>query len=829
MFIIYLIQFNFDLSKIKKTKMKNFIKLLLLSIFLIIGISGCTKSDTLTPGAISTEFVFSGPQITPSLTLTPLPTATPTPLPVTRIENGDYALFVGDYQKAQNEFVLANQNSTDINILASADVGLARSYINQDNCPRAIEYLQKWADNVQIQSQILAKANYFSGYCFEIQNKYDSAVISYLKYIDANPGVLDSKIYEKIGDIYQSSNDQTNALIYYDKAINSNLNEDKSSIKIKIGQIYNDQFDFTNAIRIFMEVHDASPNEYTRAQMNLLAGQSYLALGLPDQAYARFQESVQNYPKSYDSYSGLVSLVEAGIPVDEFYRGLVDYYAGRYGLAIDAFNRYLNKTPDHNGSAHYYKAFALRAINQEESAITEWRTLIKDHPEDRFFVDAWEDIAYTQWAYLNDYQGAANTLLSFVSDFSSNENSPQILYDAGRILERFNQLTDASITWSRLIDEYPQADISSNALFLTGITNYRMGKFDDALSNFQRLLLLGGSPSDLAAASFWIGKTNLKIGNGEEATIAWQQAALKDPTGFYSERAKELIAGNTPLTSKNNVVHNFNLDQERMIAEVWLIQTFSLPADSNLISMEPFDSNQTYLQAKALWEIGNYQESRNLYENLRDTFVNDPANLFRLTNHFLEIGLYRSAIYSSRQILDLANMDDFQTFNAPLWFNHIRFGYYYPDLVQDAAESYNLDPLLILSLMRQESFFEGFISSSAGARGIMQIMPTTGDEIHNILKWPESYDSIDLYNPTINIRFGASYFARMRDYFDGDLFAALAAYNAGPGNVINWESLAQNDPDLFLEIIPYEETRRYLTNIYEFYSIYNNLYKNAFE
>ena len=126
--------------------------------------------------------------------------------------------------------------------------------------------------------------------------------------------------------------------------------------------------------------------------------------------------------------------------------------------------------------------------------------------------------------------------------------------------------------------------------------------------------------------------------------------------------------------------------------------------------------------------------------------------------------------------------------------------------------------------MRQESFFEGFIASSAGARGVMQIMPATGDEIHGLLGWPADYNPNDLYNPTINIRYGASYLARMRDYFNGDLFAALAAYNAGPGNVLNWEGLAGNDPDLFLEIIPYEETRRYLTNIYEFYKIYQSLY-----
>jgi soluble lytic murein transglycosylase len=169
-------------------------------------------------------------------------------------------------------------------------------------------------------------------------------------------------------------------------------------------------------------------------------------------------------------------------------------------------------------------------------------------------------------------------------------------------------------------------------------------------------------------------------------------------------------------------------------------------------------------------------------------------------------------------------MDDYDTLQAPLWFNHIRFGNYYKDLVTENSNKFAFDPIMIFSLIRQESFYEGFISSSAGARGVMQIMPATGEEIHTYIDWPDNYSDGDLYIPSINIRFGVSYLARMRDYFEGNIFAALAAYNAGPGNVLNWETQADNDPDLFLEVIPYEETRRYITNIYEFYHLYNRFY-----
>jgi soluble lytic murein transglycosylase len=68
------------------------------------------------------------------------------------------------------------------------------------------------------------------------------------------------------------------------------------------------------------------------------------------------------------------------------------------------------------------------------------------------------------------------------------------------------------------------------------------------------------------------------------------------------------------------------------------------------------------------------------------------------------------------------------------------------------------------------------------------------------------------------------YLARQRDYLGGDLYAALAAYNGGPGNASSWQSLANGDPDLFVEIVRFDETRKYLMSIYEIFTIYSHLY-----
>ena len=195
--------------------------------------------------------------------------------------------------------------------------------------------------------------------------------------------------------------------------------------------------------------------------------------------------------------------------------------------------------------------------------------------------------------------------------------------------------------------------------------------------------------------------------------------------------------------------------------------------------------------------------------------------------YFTKIGAYRHAILSARQVLTLAGMDDAATLNAPRYFNRIRFATPYKEVVIQAAADYGLHPLLIWSIMRQESFFDAAIQSSAGARGLMQIMPATGQDIARRMGWPAGYTTQDLSRPYINIRMGVDYLADMRTYLEYDLYAALSAYNGGPGNAIIWKEIGGGDTDLFLEVIRFSEPARYIRGIYEMYGIYRRLYERT--
>ncbi|MDO9301224.1 MAG: transglycosylase SLT domain-containing protein, partial [Anaerolineales bacterium] len=384
--------------------------------------------------------------------------------------------------------------------------------------------------------------------------------------------------------------------------------------------------------------------------------------------------------------------------------------------------------------------------------------------------------------------------------------------------------------WARVANEYPGSEQASTAVFLMGIIYYRNGDAVSALDSFNRSLPLSTRAEDQARGYLWLGKSQQKLGDTEAAMNAWREAQNSDPSGYYSERARDLLVDRAPFTPPIASNLTPDLKSERRDADSWVRLTFSLPADTDLSGLGVLAADERIIRGTELWELGLYEEARLEFESLRVEleFNKDAVGSYRLTNYLLDIGLYRSAIFAARQILTLAGLNEHtESMMAPPYFSHIRYGLYYSDLVIPDAQTNGFDPLLIFSVIRQESLFEGFINSNAGARGLMQIIPSTGAQVVSQLNWPINYDDKDLYRPDVSITLGTYYLGKNRNLLDGDLYAALAAYNGGPGNSMQWRELAGDDPDLFLETVRFEETRNYIRNIYEIYVIYKRLYGAA--
>jgi soluble lytic murein transglycosylase len=131
------------------------------------------------------------------------------------------------------------------------------------------------------------------------------------------------------------------------------------------------------------------------------------------------------------------------------------------------------------------------------------------------------------------------------------------------------------------------------------------------------------------------------------------------------------------------------------------------------------------------------------------------------------------------------------------------------DSIRQQAEEKNLDPALIAAVIYAESRFREDQTSEAGARGLMQVTPATARAIAEE-SGGVSFTVEDLANSDINIRYGSYHLRDLLDQYEGNLIAALAAYNAGSGNVDGWGGAL-----LELDDIPFEETRAYVEQVLE--------------
>lgn len=158
------------------------------------------------------------------------------------------------------------------------------------------------------------------------------------------------------------------------------------------------------------------------------------------------------------------------------------------------------------------------------------------------------------------------------------------------------------------------------------------------------------------------------------------------------------------------------------------------------------------------------------------------------------------------------------------WFQRLFYPIPHFEIVKEESEKFDIDPYLVMAVMRVESKFNEKAQSSRGALGLMQIMPDTAKWIAQEIK-VEDYDEDMLREPRTNITFGVWYMNHLIKQFNGNTVAALAAYNGGQTNVrkwINtgvWSGKYEDQGN-----IPFTETRNYLYKVVTDYKIYKKLY-----
>lgn len=148
----------------------------------------------------------------------------------------------------------------------------------------------------------------------------------------------------------------------------------------------------------------------------------------------------------------------------------------------------------------------------------------------------------------------------------------------------------------------------------------------------------------------------------------------------------------------------------------------------------------------------------------------------------------------------------------------------YREMVVREAEEWGVNPYLVAGLIRQESAFFAGARSSANARGLMQVLPSTGGQMAKKIG-PRSFESGKLFQPDVNVHLGTAYLRDMLARYDQDLPLVLSAYNAGPHRATRWRKFPEaGDPVRFTERIPFRETRGYVKNVTRNMEVYRFLY-----
>lgn len=149
----------------------------------------------------------------------------------------------------------------------------------------------------------------------------------------------------------------------------------------------------------------------------------------------------------------------------------------------------------------------------------------------------------------------------------------------------------------------------------------------------------------------------------------------------------------------------------------------------------------------------------------------------------------------------------------------------YEDYVQKYSRQNNLDAMLIYSIIKAESNFKSDAQSISGAKGLMQIMDSTAKELQEKLN-EDTSEEVNLFDPEKNIMYGTEYYSYLLAHYDNNIHLALAAYNAGMGNVDRWikEGIINSDGSN-IEKIPYKETNMYVRKIINNYEMYKRIYK----
>ncbi|NQU17215.1 MAG: transglycosylase SLT domain-containing protein [Candidatus Saganbacteria bacterium] len=489
--------------------------------------------------------------------------------------------------------------------------------------------------------------------------------------------------------------------------------------------------------------------------------------------------------------------------------------------------KYKFREPKASAKALYEKGKKYWKNYRYKEAAAMFTKLMKQHPKSKYVNSALYMTGLAEYETKN-YSSAINTLERNIKARGSHRKNSY--YYLGRAYGRRGKYEKAVNALQYFISLHPKSPLADNAYYYIGYYHEIEKDFDSAVTAYDNLLKKYPI-SPIADVSLWrLGRIYYRQGNHDYARRYFAQA-FNYPVGTYTHRCIYWWGKLTEVKSKKEaaalyayVINNFDHTYYSYRADEKLKKLgYQSPLNyDNIKQSTPKENEELSDRAKLLLEAGLTQYAKYEAGPAPDNSYHSSLGLV-----LHKYGEYRAPMgLAEKKINGAILKGEAGKIQKTTWQLAYPKGFW--TYVTNSSKEYNVDPYLVLALIKQESRFTTKARSRSYARGLMQIISSTAKRICRALKIPYSYSR--LYKPETNIRMGTYYLSTLIKRFNGNTALALAGYNGGPVRVKRWVNEWYNgdtrdfDLDDFVINIPIKETRQYVEKVLGNYYQYKRIY-----
>ncbi len=462
----------------------------------------------------------------------------------------------------------------------------------------------------------------------------------------------------------------------------------------------------------------------------------------------------------------------------------------KYGQASAAYAK-APRTPRNA----YLAARGLQLAEKPRKAAIAYKQMVRDFPKAQETATALLQLAKIEPAlevvpYLNQV----------INQFP--DRAGEALLAEAQILDSLKSFTAATEDRQLLVTKYGYSEAAAEYRWKKAQAKAAAGDLQAALQWAKPISVSNPDSEQARKAIFWVGKWAMRLGHHQEARAAFERVVAQYPQSYYAWRSAVFLGWD---------VGDFKTVRKLAPQVVQPTERPVLPAGSDTL--------------KELYQLGQDQDAWTLWQAEFQNRIK-PTVAEQFTDGLLRMGAgdYLEGIAQIAKLEDRDTPEEkaqYQSLKRQPAYWEALYPFAFRELINTWSNERRLNPLLVTALIRQESRFMPTIRSSADAVGLMQLIPGTGALVAQKINLKD----YALDNPNDNVNLGTWLLDSTHQQYNNNSLLAVASYNAGSGKVARWlQEKGANDPDEFIEAIPFEETKDYVKQVFGNYWNYLRLY-----